>query len=132
MKTLKIFRLLFLAASLVFLLIGCLPRLSGEAGYDWMMIAVLVLFFVAAPVTLVSRIKGENSPFFLSQVKKGTTLASLAVWSGMVFFALYLMISSSSFNWIYTAFIFVGLYQILNSVIILAAKKAYDAENQTM
>lgn len=134
MKTLKILRLFSLAVSLVLLLIGCLPRLSGEAGYDWMMLAVLVLFFVAAPVTLVSRIKSESSPFYLAQVKKGMTMVSLAAWACLICFAVYLMITgalgSESFNWIYLAFVFVGLYQILSSVILLKAKKAYEAENQ--
>lgn len=134
MKTLKILRLFSLAVSLVLLLIGCLPRLSGEAGYDWMMITVLVLFFVAAPVTLVSRIKSESSPFYLAQVKKGMTMVCLAAWACLICFAVYLMITgalgSESFNWIYLAFVFVGLYQILSSVILLKAKKAYEAENQ--
>lgn len=135
MKTLKILRLLSLVVSLVLLLIGCLPRISGEAGYDWMMIAVLVLFFVAAPVTLVSRVKSEESPFYIAQVKVGMTLVSLAAWACLICFAVYLMITgalgSVSFNLVYLAFVFVGLYQILSSVILLKAKKEYDAESQT-
>ncbi len=43
MKTLKLFRLLSMIAGLACFMIHCLPEANGEAGYDWMMIAVLGL-----------------------------------------------------------------------------------------
>ena len=49
MKTLKIYRLLSLIATLVFMLIAFLPKAINETD-DWIMIVVLAVAFVALPM----------------------------------------------------------------------------------
>lgn len=57
MKTLKLARLLSMIAGLACFMIYCLPEANGGAGYDWAMIAVLVLFLVVGPASLIGNIK---------------------------------------------------------------------------
>ena len=71
MKALKFFRLLSMIAGLACFMIYCLPESNGEAGYDWMMIAVLVLFLVIGPASLIGNIKREEHPQTLTEYKKG-------------------------------------------------------------
>ena len=60
MKTLKLLRLVSMIAGLACFMIYCLPETNGGSGYDWMMIAVLVLFMVIGPASLIGNIKREE------------------------------------------------------------------------
>ena len=74
MKTLKLFRLLSMIAGLACFMIYCLPEANGEAGYDWMMIAVLVLFLVIGPASLIGNIKREEHPDPIQLIQRNHTL----------------------------------------------------------
>ena len=80
MKTLKLARLLSMIAGLACFMIYCLPEANGEAGYDWMMIAVLVLFMVIGPASLIGNIKREEHPQTLSEYKKGYVIACVILF----------------------------------------------------
>ena len=71
MKTLKLARLLSMIAGLACFMIYCLPETNGGAGYDWAMIAVLILFLVVGPASLIGNIKREEHPQTLTEYKKG-------------------------------------------------------------
>ena len=60
MKTQKLLRLVSMIAGLACFMIYCLPETNGGSGYGWMMIAVLVLFMVIGPASLISNIKREE------------------------------------------------------------------------
>ena len=74
MKTLKLFRALSMAGGLTCFMISCLPDIKGENGYDWMMIAVLVLFLVIGPASLIGNIKREEHPDPIQLIQRNHTL----------------------------------------------------------
>ena len=129
MKTLKLFRMLSMIAGLACFMIHCLPEADGEAGYDWMMIAVLVLLLVIGPASLISSIKREEHPQTLTEYKKGYVgmcVILFVIVLGLC--ATGLIVGLGSF-WMNLAFTFATLYNLFNAIILYKAKKAYDSEN---
>ena len=129
MKTLKLFRLLSMIAGLACFMIHCLPEADGEAGYDWMMIAVLVLFLVIGPASLIGSIRREEHPQNLTEYKKGYVgmcVILFVIVLGLC--ATGLIVGLGSF-WMNLAFTFATLYNLFNAIILYKAKKAYDNKN---
>ena len=122
MKTLKVFRLLSMIAGLACFMIYCLPEANGEAGYDWMMIAILVLFMVIGPASLIGNIKREEHPQTLTEYKKGYVIACV-ILLGLCATGL---IAGLGTLWMNLAFTFATLYNLFNAIILYKAKKAYD------
>ena len=88
MKTLKVFRLLSMIAGLVCFMIYCLPEANGEAGYDWMMIAVLVLFMVIGPASLIGNIKRGKILRRLPNIRKAMSSCASSCLSLCLAYAL--------------------------------------------
>ena len=129
MKTLKLFRLLSMIAGLACFMLYCLPEASGEAGYDWMMIAVLVLFLVIGPASLIGNIRREEHPQTLTEYKKGYVFMCVILFVIVLgLCAAGLIVGLGSF-WMNLAFTFATLYNLFNAIILYKAKKAYDSEN---
>ena len=129
MKTLKLFRLLSMIAGLACFMIHCLPEANGETGYDWMMIAVLVLLLVIGPASLISSIKREEYPQTLTEYKKGYVVMCVILFVIVLgLCATGLIVGLGSF-WMNLAFTFATLYNLFNAIILYKAKKAYDSEN---
>lgn len=132
MKTLKLFRLLSMIAALVFMLVGFMPREINEP-YDWVMIAVLVVFLIIIPVNLAYYTKHEKSPKYLAEAEKGYMIMSIVIFGIMLIISIAGICTDftgfCSSPWGYLMFIFVSLYQIFNHIIFYKAKKAYDSEN---
>ena len=129
MKMLKLFRLLSMIAGLACFMIYCLPETDGGAGYDWTMIAVLVLFMVIGPASLIGNIKREEHPQTLTEYSKGYVILSavlMVIVLGLCATGLILGLGSL---WMNLAFTFVTVYNLLNHIILYKAKKAYDSEN---
>ena len=64
MKTLRVLSVLFAALSLLFMVNAFLPAFTGTRP-DWIMIAILLLFVVMIPSSMVGRIKMEKFPELL-------------------------------------------------------------------
>ncbi len=127
MKTLKLFRLLSMAAGLSCFLISCLPQ--GDDRYGWPMILVLVFFLVIGPASLIANIKREEHPQTLTEYNKGYLILSavlMVIVLGLCATGLILGLGSL---WMNLAFTFVTLYNLLNHIILFKAKQAYDSEN---
>ena len=63
MKTLNVLRTIFAIVSLLFMLLYFIPDMRAD--YDWMMIAVLILFVVLIPAALISNIRMDKFPHIL-------------------------------------------------------------------
>ncbi len=129
MKMLKLFRLLSMIAGLACFMIYCLPETDGGAGYDWTMIAVLVLFMVIGPASLIGNIKREEHPQTLTEYSKGYVILSavlMVIVLGLCATGLILGLGSL---WMNLAFTFVTVYNLLNHIILYKAKMAYDSES---
>ena len=129
MKTLKLFRLLSMIAGLACFMLYCLPEASGEAGYDWMMIAVLVLLLVIGPASLISSIKREEYPQTLTEYKKGYVVMCVILFVIVLGLCAAGLIAGLGTLWMNLAFTFATLYNLFNAIILYKAKKAYDSEN---
>ena len=129
MKTLKLFRLLSMIAGLACFMIYCLPEVDGEAGYDWMMIAVLVLFLVIGPASLIGNIKREEHPQTLTEYKKGYVVMCVILFVIVLGLCATGLIVGLGTLWMNLAFTFVTLYNLFNAIILYKAKKAYDNKN---
>ena len=129
MKTLKLLRLLSMIAGLVCFMIYCLPETDGEAGYDWMMIAVLVLFLVIGPASLIGNIKREEHPQTLTEYKKGYVAMCVILFVIVLGLCATGLIVGLGTLWMNLAFTFVTLYNLFNAIILYKAKKAYDNKN---
>ena len=129
MKTLKVFRLLSMIAGLVCFMIYCLPEANGEAGYDWMMIAVLVLLLVIGPASLISSIKREEHPQTLTEYKKGYVIMCIILFVIVLGLCATGLIVGLGTLWMNLAFTFATLNHLFNAIILYKAKKAYDSEN---
>ena len=116
-------------AGLVCFMIYCLPEANGEAGYDWMMIAVLVLFMVIGPASLIGNIKREEHPQTLSEYKKGYVIACVILFVIVLGLCATGLIAGLGTLWMNLAFTFATLYNLFNAIILYKAKKAYDSEN---
>ena len=129
MKTLKLFRLLSMIAGLACFMIHCLPETDGEAGYDWMMTAVLVLLLVIGPASLISSIKREEYPQTLTEYKKGYVVMCVILFVIVLGLCAAGLIAGLGTLWMNLAFTFATLYNLFNAIILYKAKKAYDSEN---
>ena len=129
MKTLKLFRLLSMIAGLVCFMIYCLPEANGETGYDWMMIAVLVLFMVIGPASLIGNIKREEHPQTLTEYKKGYVVMCVILFVIVLGLCAAGLIAGLGTLWMNLAFTFATLYNLFNAIILYKAKKAYDSKN---
>ena len=129
MKTLKLLRLLSMIAGLACFMIYCLTEADGEAGYDWMMIAVLVLFLVIGPASLIGNIKREEHPQTLTEYKKGYVVMCVILFVIVLGLCATGLIVGLGTLWMNLAFTFVTLYNLFNAIILYKAKKAYDNKN---
>ena len=129
MKTLKLFRLLSMIAGLACFMIHCLPEANGEAGYDWMMIAVLALLLAIGPASLISSIKREEYPQTLTEYKKGYVVMCVILFVIVLGLCSTGLIVGLGTLWMNLAFTFATLYNLFNAIILYKAKKAYDSEN---
>ena len=127
MKTLKLFRLLSMAAGLLCFMISCLPQ--GDGGYGWPMIIILVFFLVIGPASLIANIKREEHPQTLAEYNKGYVIMNavlMAIVLGLCAAGLILGLGSL---WMNLAFTFVTIYNLLNNIILYKTKKAFESEN---
>ena len=129
MKTLKLCRLLAMIAGLASFMICCLPETKGEAGYDWAMIAVLVLILVIGPASLISSIKREEHPQTLTEFKKGYVIMCAILFAIVFGLCAVGLIAGFGTLWMNLAFTFVTLFNLFNAIILYKTKKAYDSEN---
>ena len=129
MTTLKLFRLLSMIAGLACFMIHCLPEANGEAGYDWMMIAVLALLLAIGPASLISSIKREEYPQTLTEYKKGYVVMCVILFVIVLGLCATGLIVGLGTLWMNLAFTFATLYNLFNAIILYKAKKAYDSEN---
>lgn len=84
MKTLNVLRTVFAIVSLLFMLLYFFPVMKG--GYDWMMIAILILFMVLLPASLISNFRMDKFPHMLPS--KGTLKFN-------IYFSIFLSIVSA-------------------------------------
>jgi len=84
MKTLNVLRTVFAIVSLLFMLLYFFPVMKG--GYDWMMIAVLILFVVLIPAALISNFRMDKFPHILPS--KGALKFN-------IYFSIFLSIASA-------------------------------------
>lgn len=126
MKTLKLFRLLSMIAGLACFMICCLPEAKDNAGYDRTMIAVLVLFLVIGPASLIGNIKREEHPQTLSEYKKGYVIMCVILFAIVIGLCTVGLIAGLGTLWMNLAFTFATLYNLFNAIILYKAKKAYD------
>ena len=129
MKTLKLFRTLSMAGVLTCFMISCLPDIKGENGYDWMMIAAIILVLVILPTTLIVRIKRENHPETLTIYTKGYHILNIISGSIMIGLCITAIVVKSEMMWMALAFAFVALFNMFNSFIFYKTRKAYEEEN---
>ena len=116
-------------AGLACFMLYCLPEASGEAGYDWMMIAVLVLFLVIGPASLIGNIKREEHPQTLTEYKKGYVVMCVILFVIVLGLCAAGLIAGLGTLWMNLAFTFATLYNLFNAIILYKAKKDYDSEN---
>ena len=128
MKTLKLFRALSMAGVLTCFMISCLPDIKGENGYDWMMIAAIMLVLVILPTTLIVRIKREDHPETLTIYTKGYHILNIISGSIMIGLCITTIVVKSEMMWMALAFAFVALFNMFNSFIFYNARKAYEEE----
>ena len=129
MKALKLFRALSMAGVLTCFMISCLPDIKGENGYDWMMIAAIMLVLVILPTTLIVRIKRENHPETLTEFNKGYHTINVICGSILIGLCITAVIVKSEKMWMALAFAFVALFNMFNSFIFYKTRKAYEEEN---
>ena len=129
MKTLKLLRLVSMIAGLACFMIYCLPETNGASGYDWMMIAVLVLFMVIGPASLIGNIKREEHPQTLTEYKKGYVIMNIILFVIVLGLCATGLIAGLGTVWMNLAFTFATLYNLFNAIILYKAKKAYDKKS---
>ncbi len=129
MKTLKLLRLVSMIAGLACFMIYCLPETNGGSGYDWMMIAVLVLFMVIGPASLIGNIKREEHPQTLTEYKKGYVIMNIILFVIVLGLCATGLIAGLGTVWMNLAFTFATLYNLFNAIILYKAKKAYDKKS---
>jgi hypothetical protein len=129
MKTLKLARLLSMIAGLACFMIYCLPETNCGAGYDWAMIAVLILFLAVGPASLIGNIKREEHPQTLTEYKKGYVIMCVILFVIVLSLCATGLIAGLGSLWMNLAFIFATLNHLFNAIILYKAKKAYDNKN---
>lgn len=127
MKTLNVLRTVFAIVSLLFMLLYFFPVMKG--GYDWMMIAVLILFVVLIPAALISNIRMDKFPHILPS--KGALKFN-------IYFSIFLGIASAVCvvvriinglsPWMYVAAVFAFASVAVNNIIHLKVKVQADED----
>ena len=129
MKTQKLLRLVSMIAGLACFMIYCLPETNGGSGYGWMMIAVLVLFMVIGPASLIGNIKRGEHPQTLTEYKKGYVIMNIILFVIVLGLCATGLIAGLGTVWMNLAFTFATLYNLFNAIILYKAKKAYDKKS---
>lgn len=121
MKTLNVLRTVFAIVSLLFMLLYFFPVMKG--GYDWMMIAILLLFMVLLPAALISNFRMDKFPHMLPS--KGALKFN-------IYFSLFLSLVSvvcvvvriinDLTPWMYVAAVFAFASVAVNNIIHLKVK----------
>lgn len=117
MKTLKLLRVLFAALSLLFMVFAFLPAFTGDKP-DWMMIAILILFVVMIPASLIGNVKMENFPNMLpaaGYIRFNIVFGAVLAVASAVLVVLRLRDGLSP--WMYLAAVFVFAEIIVNNMI---------------
>lgn len=117
MRTLKLLRVLFAALSLLFMVFAFLPAFTGDKP-DWMMIAILILFVVMIPASLVGSAKMENFPNMLPAVGYIRLRVVLGAVLAVASAALVVMRLRDGLSpWMYLAAVFVFAEITVNNMI---------------
>ncbi len=130
MKTLKMLRVLFATLTLLFMVFAFLPAFTGTRP-DWIMIAILILFVVMIPSSLVGRIKMENFPELLpslGMIKFNIIYGAVLAVASVVCVVVRLVQDLSP--WMYLASVFVFSHIAVNNIIHYRIKKN-SSEDQT-
>lgn len=117
MKTLKILRVVLAFLVLFFFLLFIIPMFRD--GYDWTMIAFLVMFIVLIPTALVSSIKMEKFPNMIPSkavLKFNIIFSSIMVLATAV--ASVLRVVNGLSPWMWLAGVGVFGYQLVNNIIL--------------
>ena len=123
MKTLKMLRVLFATLTLLFMVFAFLPAFSGD-NPDWIMIAILILFVVMIPSSMVGRIKMEKFPELLpslGMIRFNIILSGVLVVASAVSVVVRLVQDMSP--WMYLAAVFVFSHNVVNNIIHYRVKK---------
>ena len=123
MKTLRLLSVLFAALSLLFMINAFLPAFTGTKP-DWIMIAILILFVVMIPSSMVGRIKMEKFPEMLPSVgmiRFNIILNGVLVVASAVCVVVRLVQDMSP--WMYLAAVFVFSHNVVNNIIHYRVKK---------
>jgi Na+-transporting NADH:ubiquinone oxidoreductase subunit NqrB len=126
MKTLKILRPIFLAAGLVCLLVALFPKVMVQGKVDWLMTAMLLVCIAAFPATYVNHTRKERNTMYLSSTDTKMMVLNLCMWTFFMGYSAYTVIKAIvagiALPWPLLACVFVGLYGIVNSIVIIKAK----------
>ena len=123
MKTLRVLSVLFAALSLLFMINAFLPALTSTKP-DWIMIAILILFVVMIPSSMVGRIKMEKFPELLpslGMIRVNIILSGVLVVASAVSVVVRLVQDMSP--WMYLAAVFVFSHKVVNNIIHYRIKK---------
>lgn len=123
MKTLRILSVLFAALSLLFMINAFFPAFSG-ARPDWIMIAILILFVVMIPSSMVGRIKMEKFPEMLpslGMIRFNIIFGAVLTVASAVCVAVRLVQGLSPWMWLAAVFVF--SHNVVNNIIHYRIKK---------
>ena len=129
MKTLRILSVLFAALSLLFMINAFFPAFSG-ARPDWIMIAILILFVVMIPSSMVGRIKMEKFPEMLpslGMIRFNIIFGAVLTVASAVCVVVRLVQDMSPWMWLAAVFVF--SHNVVNNIIHYRIKKN-SGENQ--
>ena len=127
MKTLNVLRTVFAIVSLLFMLLYFFPVMKG--GYDWMMIAVLILFVVLIPAALISNIRMDKFPHILPS--KGALKFNIyfSVFLGIVSaVCVVVRIINDLSPWMYVAAVFFFFFFVVTNLIHYKVKIQADED----
>ena len=123
MKTLRVLSVLFAALSLLFMVFAFLPAFTCTRP-DWIMIAILILFVVMIPSSLVGRIKMEKFPEMLpslGMIKFNIIYGAVLAVASVVCVVMRLVQDLSP--WMYLAAVFVFSHITVNNILHYRIKK---------
>ena len=129
MKTLRILSVLFAALSLLFMINAFFPAFSGTRP-DWIMIAILILFLVMIPSSMVGRIKMEKFPEMLpslGMIRFNIIFGAVLTVASAVCVVVRLVQDMSPWMWLAAVFAF--SHNVVNNIIHYRIKKN-SGENQ--
>lgn len=124
MKTLRVLSVLFAALSLLFMVFAFSPAFTGTKP-DWIMIAILILFVVMIPSSMVGRIKMEKFPEMLpslGMIKFNIIYGAVLAVASVVCVVVRLVQDLSP--WMFLAAVFVFSHIAVNNIIHYRIKKS--------